>query len=88
MSGARPLAVALLLAAGRVAAACPLCADSNTPAGGAGTSVWWAVGAFLLVPPILGAFVLGFLRKELGSRKERDAARGAALPDGFVRFRA
>jgi hypothetical protein len=60
----RGLAIALLLAAGRVAAACPLCADS-APKTATGTSVWWAVGAFLLVPPILGAFVLGAVKKEL-----------------------
>ena len=87
MRALRPLAVALVLAAGR-AAACPLCADSNTNAQGAGTSVWWAVGAFILVPPILGAFVLGLMRRELGARKERESASGAPLTNGFARFRA
>ena len=64
-----PLAAAagaLLLLAAR-AGACPLCVDSAAKTG-AGTSVWWAVGAFLLVPPILGAFVIGAIRREIGPK--------------------
>ena len=59
------LATALLLAAAKAAVACPLCVDANANGSGAGTSVWWAVGAFLLVPPILGAVVIGVTRREL-----------------------
>ena len=59
------LAAALFLAAANAALACPLCVDSNAKGSGAGTSVWWAVGAFLLVPPILGAVVVGVTRREL-----------------------
>ena len=82
-----PLALALVLLAlaGQAAATCPLCNDGAGTAG-PGTSVWWAVGAFLLVPPILGAGVLAFLRKELGAKKDRRAAAGTALTDGLVRF--
>ncbi|HKC24454.1 MAG TPA: hypothetical protein VKF32_06910 [Thermoanaerobaculia bacterium] len=63
MSRLAPLASSLLLLAAR-AAACPLCADSAAKTS-AGTSVWWAVGAFLLVPPILGAVVIGAIRREI-----------------------
>jgi hypothetical protein len=59
------LSAALLLAAANAALACPLCVDANAKGSGAGTSVWWAVGAFLLVPPVLGAVVIGVTRREL-----------------------
>jgi hypothetical protein len=59
------LAGAFLLAAAKAAVACPLCVDASAKGSGAGTSVWWAVGAFLLVPPVLGAVVVGVTRREI-----------------------
>ena len=56
-----PAAVALLfLALPGAAAACPLCAGS-----GEGPNIWPLVGAFLLVPPILGAGVITAMRREM-----------------------
>jgi hypothetical protein len=66
MRSLAPLASSLLLLAAR-AGACPLCVDSVAKTS-SGTSVWWAVGAFLLVPPILGAFVIGAIRREIGPK--------------------
>jgi hypothetical protein len=69
----------VLLALARAAAACPLCADSNS-GGGAGTGIWTAVGAFLVVPPILGVVVIGAMKKE------RAAARQDGVPEGLTRI--
>lgn len=77
----KPLLTLLFLAAAR-ASACPLCAGSSEKSD-ATTSVWWAVGAFLLVPPILAAFVLGAMRREL---KKEDRVRDG-VPAGLARFK-
>lgn len=80
-----PYLALLTLAAARIAEACPLCAGSSTPGGGgAGTSVWTAVGVFLFVPPILGLVVVAAMRRE--TRKNTRAPERAGVPTGFVRF--
>jgi len=59
-------AALLLLVVPGVAAACPLCVGT-----GEAPNIWPIVGAFLLVPPILGAGVITAMRREI--RREPDA---------------
>jgi hypothetical protein len=75
------LAAILALAFARGATACPMCAGDESKAKDT-TSVWWAVGAFLLVPPVLGTFVLGAMRRELKGGDGDDA-----VPAGVARFK-
>lgn len=53
-----------------VALACPSCAASMTAESGGGPGIWWIVGAFLLVPPLVAGVVLLAVQREL-RRAER-----------------